>query len=124
MEPPKPGAGLALSSLAALAFCGIGIAALAAPRRSSGGYGLPARDAASLGYIQALGARDLVLGLMLLRMRHEPRALAASVGLCTLVAVVDFSAVARGDGAHKALLIHACGAACLALSSALLLAGR
>jgi hypothetical protein len=121
MEEPDPGAGRALAALTALAFAGIGLGALAAPRSSSRGYGLPADDVTSLAYVRALGARDLVLGLVLLSLRRERRHFARSVGLCALVAAADLLIVAngRGLGAGKSLLIHTLGAAWLTWSTGL-----
>ena len=120
MERPDAGAGRALSSLAALAFVALGVGALAAPRSSSRGYGLPAGDAVSLGYVRALGARDLVLGLVLLGLLGEPRPLGRSVGLCALIGAADLLIVAggRGRSASKHLLVHALGTAALIWSSA------
>ncbi len=126
MERPERNAGPRLVKLSALAFVAIGLGALSAPRSSSRGYGLPAGDATSLGYVRALGARDLALGLVLLSLPDEPRVLARSVASCTVVAAADLLIIAAKSGrkAWKSSLTHLLGAACLAWSTALLYAGR
>jgi hypothetical protein len=121
MEAPDSGTA-PLAMLIALALMAIGLGALAAPRRSSRAYGLPADDDTSLAYVRALGARDLALGLMFLSAPRERRHLARSAGACALVAATDLTIVGRGRGrrASKSLLIHALGAAGLIWSIALI----
>ncbi len=89
----------------------VGLGAIVAPRASSGQYGLDVDDRFALAYVRALGARDLVFGLIGARYlaRRENDALAAVMCIGSLVAVGDFGSVlwARGPGRH--LVVHAIG---------------
>jgi len=101
------------SALVALAFVGLGAGACAAPEKLAQNYGLPSADATAHGYIRALGARDAVLGLLVLALlvAKDRGALGATVALCSLAGASDFAIVcaARGSAAKANLAIHGAG---------------
>ncbi|MDQ2908751.1 MAG: DUF4267 domain-containing protein [Candidatus Eremiobacteraeota bacterium] len=108
-----------VAALVALGFVAVGAGALAAPRRSSAQYGLPVCDERTVAYVRALGARDLVLGLLLatlLGRRAHPRAIAGALGLSALIGAADFVLVATTPAANrKALPLHAAGTLALVM---------
>lgn len=116
-----------LTLVVALGVAGIGVGALAAPRRSAAQYGLPVTDEITLAYVRALGSRDLVLGLLFasLLAGHAPRRfLATAAGLSALSAATDFALVASTANANrKALPLHAAGIISLLTLAALLALG-
>ncbi|MGH7728441.1 MAG: Uma2 family endonuclease [Vulcanimicrobiaceae bacterium] len=116
--------GEALAAAAALALVVIGVGALFAPGPSSAGYGLRARDPAARAYVQALGARDLALGLLLavFLIAQTRAALGATVALCALVGALDFLIVfrERGASARRPLALHGFGTLALIVTWLLL----
>ena len=120
--------GSILSALAALAFVALGSGSFVAPRALAENYGLPVTGDTGDAYVRALGARDLVLGLLLgaLLVARAPRGiLGVTVALCALVGAADFTLVATTPGANrKALAIHGAGTAGFVAIWTLLRAGR
>ncbi len=119
-----PGVGLA--ALQAVALVAIGVGALVAPALSSRFYGIHALDPATQALIQALGIRDLVLGLALacaLTMSPGP-ATGWMLFAMSLVAFADFAIVWRRAEAPQRLplLLHGSGAVALVLAGILMLA--
>ncbi len=120
--------GSVVAALGGLAFFAIGIGALFAPGLSSEQYGLPTSDRAALAFIRAVGARDIVLGIIvLLLLASRNRAglevvLAASI----LAAAGDATAVltGRSDAGPRHIAVHAGGAAGLSIAWALVRSGR
>ncbi len=121
-------AGSIVAGLGGLAFVFIGIGALLAPGFSSMQYGLPTTDRAALALIRAVGARDLVLGIIVLGLlaTRDRSALALVLGASTLVAIGDATAVltGRNDAGPRQLAVHAAGAAALAIAWQLVRDGR
>ena len=105
--------GSIFSALVALAFLTLGAGAYAAPEKLSENYGLPTQDPIAHGYIRGLGARDAVLGLLILTflIAKSRGALGATVALSALVGASDFAIVyaARGTAAKSSLAIHGIG---------------
>jgi len=98
---------LSPAALGGVALVGIGLGALAAPGRSARGYGLPTDDADARALVRALGARDLVLGLLLgAAGDRERRRLLA---LLAIVGATDASVVFSRRGRSRALGVHALG---------------
>lgn len=127
--------GMILCGVAALSLLGIGIGAIVAPAFSSGQYGIVVADARALAYLRAMGARDLVLGIVLalLMALGSSALLAASVAACALVAIVDFAVVladrrpvAAPPGVPRglSLTMHAGGAIGLLAAAVLVALGR
>lgn len=120
--------GLAISALAALSFLGIGAGAAFAPKALSVNYGIPVDDPAGFAYIRALGARDAVLGAIVLALMatRDHEALAVTLGLGALVGAADFSVVCgeRGLAARQSLAIHGAGTLGLIAAALLVRAGR
>ncbi len=105
--------GSIFSALVALSFFALGAGAYAAPAKLSENYGLPSEDPTAHGYVRALGARDAVLGLIILTflISKDRGALGATVALSALVGASDFAIVyaARGKAAKSSLAIHGVG---------------
>jgi hypothetical protein len=127
--------GMALCGLAVLGLLAIGVGAIVAPAFSSGQYGIVVADARALAYLRAMGARDLVLGIVLALVMAlgSTALLAASVAACALVAIVDFAVVAADPRPASAppamarglsLTLHAGGAVGLLAAAVLLALGR
>jgi hypothetical protein len=117
--------GTILASLAALAFIAIGLGALAAPAPSARQYGLGA-EGGTLGFVRALGARDVALGAIVAALiLTAPRpALAWALGLSALAGAADFTIVARSPGAPRtALAVHGLGTIALIVAAAAVAAG-
>ena len=106
--------GLALTYAVALGLLGIGAGALLAPRVSARQYGIVLDDARALAFIRAMGARDVVLGVLLLLLASAERRdlLALGVVASAAVAAVDFVVVSRDrpPAPARARLLHAGGA--------------
>jgi len=82
------------------------------PAKLAKNYGLPVDEATAIAYLRAVGARDGVLGLLLVwfLIRRSRSALTATVGFCTLVGLADFTLVrAAHPEARKSLTIHGGG---------------
>jgi len=111
-----------------LALCALGVGAMVAPRPSARGYGLPSSDPTALTFIRAMGARDLVLGLIVgaLAKPESRPGLSATIAATTLVAAADFSLVAQSETpeARTALKVHGAGIAGLLVLWAILRSGR
>lgn len=109
-------------------FVAIGAGAIAAPGFSSGQYGLATADATTLAYIRALGARDLVLGAIILALASGERreALPTVLAASALVGAADGTIVflQRGTAAKQNLAIHAAGFVALIAAAALVRAER
>ncbi len=105
--------GSILSVFVALSFLALGAGAYAAPAKLAENYGLPSADPTVHGYVRALGARDAVLGLIILTflIAKSRGALGATVALSALVGASDFLIVynARGTSAKSSLAIHGVG---------------
>jgi hypothetical protein len=105
--------GSIFSALVAISFLALGAGAYAAPAKLSENYGLPSTDPAAHGFVRALGARDAVLGLIILTflIAKDRGALGATVALSALVGASDFAIVyaARGKTAKSSLAIHGIG---------------
>lgn len=101
------------SALVALSFLALGAGACVAPGKLAENYGFPSDDPTVHAYVRSLGARDAVLGLLLLTfLRSNDRsALRATVGLSALAGASDFAIVstARGFAAPGSLAIHGFG---------------
>lgn len=120
--------GSAVAALGGIAFFLIGIGALLAPGISSEQYGLPTTDRAALALIRAIGARDLVLGIIVLVLlaRRERGALEVVLAASILAAAGDATAVVTGraDAGPRQLAVHVGGAAALAVAWRLIRSGR
>jgi hypothetical protein len=99
--------------LVACAFLGLGAGSLVAPRALSKNFGLPVDDATGVAYVGSLGARDAVLGLLILTFwsTQNRAGLEATIGISALAGASDFVLVsrARGPAAAPNLLLHGGG---------------
>jgi hypothetical protein len=119
----KPGAWL-VWSLAGI-FVGLGLLFLFAPRAGAALFGLPAPEGMSLGYIVAIGLRDLAFGLylLILSLVSTGRVLGLIFGATVLIPIGDVAVVAaeRGFDSPGHLLLHGASAAAMAAASVWLL---
>ncbi len=120
--------GTAAAALAGLAFSAIGVGALIAPGPSSVQYGLPTTDRAALALVRAIGARDVVLGVIVLTLlaSRDRDGLAVALAASVLAAAGDATAVATGrpDASARNLAVHFGGAAALLVAWRLVRSGR
>ncbi len=107
--------GSTVAGLCGVAFFAIGIGALWAPGISSVQYGLPATDRTALALVRAIGARDVVLGIIVLSLLagRNRGALELVLAASILAAAGDAAAVSSGrtDAGPKQLAVHFSGAA-------------
>jgi hypothetical protein len=116
------------AGLGGLAFTLIGLGALFAPHLSSEQYGLPTTDRAALALVRAVGARDLVLGIivLLLLASRDREALELVLIVSVLAAAGDATAVTLGrdDAGPRQLAVHVGGAGALLVAWRLVRSGR
>lgn len=93
-----------------LALVAIGVGAFLAPRLSSRMLGLPVSDRTGRALVRALGARDLVLGGIVLASLDEPAVLRRIFGWAAGLGLLDAAVVASTHGLRPALLLHVGGA--------------
>jgi hypothetical protein len=115
-------AGLVLGGLVALCLIGIGVGALVAPRASSRQFGIAAEDGPALAFVRAMGARDLVIGVLLLLLASAERRDLLAYGLLAsaAIAAVDFAVVSAAGARLSARLVHAVGAVGLVVAGLVL----
>lgn len=98
-------------------FIGIGSGALAAPRFAARQYGLPLADADALAFVRAAGARDALLGGLILASLGERAALRRTLAGSSLVGLIDAGIVLARRGPRFAHVFHLGGFAALALAA-------
>jgi hypothetical protein len=112
--------GSMMAALGGFAFILIGFGALFAPATSSAQYGLPTTDRTALALVRAVGARDVVLGLIILLLLagRNRGALELVLGVSILAALGDAAAVSSGrdDAGPAQLAVHIGGATALAVA--------
>jgi Domain of unknown function (DUF4267) len=121
MGEPSTWLVLALSGV----FLALGILFIAAPPLGAAVFGIPAVEAATLAYVDAIGFRDLAFGLYLFALaRMSTRRVVGTVlGLTALIPIGDLVIVGvmRGLSAPGHLLLHAASFAVMAGASLWLL---
>ena len=127
LAPGEPSARLVLA-LSCL-FVLLGLLFLLAPRWGAALFGLPAPQGAALGYVPAIGLRDLAFGLYLFALARlaSPATLGTILALTVVIPVGDVTLIAleRGLGSPGHLLLHGLSALILAAAAVwLLLSGR
>lgn len=100
-------------------FIGIGSGALAAPRFAARQYGLPLADANAdaLAFVRAAGARDALLGGLILASLGERAELRRTLAGSSLVGLIDAGIVLARRGPRFAHVFHLGGFAALALAA-------
>lgn len=118
--------GFALTGFVALSLIAIGVGALVAPLASSRQYGLVPGDLRALAFLRAMGARDLVIGVLLLLLAAARRSdlLAWGMAASAVIALVDLAVVWRAGARTPARVLHAGGAAGLLIAALVIAAGR
>ena len=135
MTPPRVARGLARAepstwlvlALSCL-FVLLGLLFLLAPRWGAALFGLPAPEGSALGYVPAIGLRDLAFGVYLFALARlaSPSTLGTILALTVLIPVGDVTLIAleRGLGSPGHLLLHGLSALILATAAGWLLTGR
>jgi hypothetical protein len=100
---------------AAAALIAIGAAALVSPRRSSHQFGIATDDPDAVAFVRAVGARDVVLGLILLPL--EGAAARRALAWASLLGLCDAAVGVSARGPRPQQLIHLSGFLALALAS-------
>jgi hypothetical protein len=105
-----------LATLGAAGMIAIGIAGVIAPQRSARGYGIESEDANALAYVRAAAARDVAIGLVLLRASRKggKKAFRTALACAALVPLADMTLVAVNTGDPRRLAVHAAGLAGIA----------
>jgi hypothetical protein len=120
--------GTIFAAFGGIAFIALGIGGMAAPATSAKQYGLPTNDRIALALIRAIGARDLVLGIivLLLLASRDRGAVGLVLAVSVLAAIGDATAVKTGrdDATTRHLAVHIGGAAALLVAWALIRSGR
>jgi hypothetical protein len=103
--------GLAVAWLVALALIGVGAGALLAPRTASQQFGIVLDDPRALAFIRAIGARDLLIGVLFLLLAAAGRRelLAWAMAASALIALVDYAVVSAAGAGGTARALHAIG---------------
>ena len=108
-----------------LGFIGLGLLFLIAPRAGAALFGLAAPDGEGVGYLPAIGLRDLAFGLYLLILSFmaTQRAIGLILAATLVIPIGDLVIVgaARGSEALFNLLLHGVSAAVMAGGSIWLL---
>jgi len=104
------------------ALCAVGVGGLLAPEVLAKNYGIPATTPEAHAYVRATAARDLVLGLLILRFsaRGERGAVAATLAISTIAALTD----GINAAGTPSVAIHAGGAVALLAAAAFVAAER
>lgn len=95
----------------------IGIGAVVAPRIAAKQFGAPAEDPTTLAWVRASGGRDLAIGMMILRSRNDPEALARTLRWSALIGLTDAATVASLRGVRPQHAVHLGGSLTLWLAS-------
>ncbi len=99
-------------------FLLLGLLLIAAPRWGALLFGLPAPEGDALGYVRAIGFRDVALALYIaaLALWSMPRALALVLGLTVVIPVLDLALLlaVRGLSSPGHLALHGASALCFA----------
>jgi hypothetical protein len=115
-----------LAFVAGIALVAVGAGALLKPGGLSQSYGLPVDPGNGLQFVRACGARDIVLGLILIAnayLRDVPH-LIVVVGAGLVLSLADFAIAFAGGGGrlHRQHVTHVGGAVAFAVILVLLLA--
>jgi hypothetical protein len=107
--------------LLALGFIGVGVLFLGAPGIGTLLFGLPAPEWTHVGYLIAIGLRDLVFGicLLILSLTANRHILAQILAAIVMIPIGDtlIVLISRGISAPGHLLLHAASAAVMAGAS-------
>ena len=103
--------GTVLSTAAAIGFILIGVFAIAQPAILSHLFGLYVHERNGRGFVQATGARDLAIGMMLLIFIFRvSSAVTPTLAVGALLALCDLLIVWRGNGGFtRHVIFHAFG---------------
>jgi hypothetical protein len=104
---------------------GIGASALVWTQKATRTYGIPSDDLDAQAYVRAVAARDLVMGLIVLKLSSGSSldALKAALLSCAVAPIADFVLAKQRRGNIPQLAIHASGVVGIATVWGLLTAG-
>ena len=103
-----------LCAAVATGLSAFGAGAIVAARPSATMFGLTTDDPTALAWVRAAGARDLILGLIILSLLDEPKALRRAVGCTSLVGLADGVMLAASRGLRPSHVFHLGGFAAVA----------
>ena len=113
--------------LLGLSLVAIGLIAQLAPGLAATFYGVEARTLPALVFVRAAGARDMVVGgilIYLLVRRVENRTLGIVLLIATLIPIVDALGVLQASGMSPAFILHAGSILPILILAIALIAGR
>lgn len=84
----------------------IGTGALAAPRPSATMFGLATDDPVALAFVRATGARDAILGALILACGDDAKTLRRTLALASLLGLCDAVTVAATRGLRPQHVFH------------------
>lgn len=115
--------GMWVAGAVALCLFGIGVGALAAPRTAARQFGIVPGDARALAFVRAMGARDIVIGALLLLLAAAERGELLAWGLIASagIAGVDFAVVSAAGARLASRLVHGLGGIGLVVAGLVLL---
>ena len=80
-------------------------------------YGLPTSDPVARAFVRAAGARDVVLGAIVLASLGEARALRRALGWTSVIAIADAVILAAARGPRPSHATHLAGSVALVLAA-------
>jgi hypothetical protein len=95
----------------------VGLGAVVAPRTSAVIFGVPVADRSTSAYVRATGARDVILGAIVLASLQDPRALRRVLAWTSLVGLTDAIVLAAARGPRVQHVAHLGGFAALAVAA-------
>ena len=98
-----------LTDAVALGLLGIGVVATLAPRTTAVIFGIAASDASARAYVRATGARDAIVGAILLAVRDDDMLRPRVLALTSLIGLVDAIGLAAARGLQPSHAAHTAG---------------
>ncbi|MDB5070483.1 MAG: hypothetical protein JWM87_1594 [Candidatus Eremiobacteraeota bacterium] len=93
-----------MAGAAGLALFGTG--ALIAPKTFAGQFGLPTEDPVALAFVRAAGARDVIIGALIVASQNDPPSLRRVLTFSSLLGVADAFSLASVRGPRPQHLVH------------------
>lgn len=87
----------------------IGAGAIVAPAASSAQFGLATREPTALAFVRATGARDMILGALVLAALDDAAALRRTLGIGSLLGLADAATLAWARGLRPQHAVHLVG---------------
>jgi hypothetical protein len=97
------------SDIMGAALLAVGASGVLAPKTASGQFGLPVDDANAMAFVRAVGARDMILGALVLAARNDPPSRRRALGFASLAGLADAAAVFSVRGLRPQHVLHVGG---------------